>query len=190
MLFKLLYSEPFEQLEVAMCRRAGRRETHGYPSAPLTAVQVPARQPLYDGNVASNSGGRELLAAYWDAMVMCSADHLQAAGGNSKLHLSQQTPKGQRHHFPTPIVACGGRLVLPRICTACQRSFRVKVGVRADAPTSRIQDRQRMPQVAQACRWPLCCCPQALATPHAARKRLESYSSFVQQLQLVVRQSD
>lgn len=83
MLFILLYSEPFEQLQMAMCRRTARRDTHGYPSA---AVQVPARQPLYHGNVASNSGGREILEVYWDAMIMYSADHLQAAGGNSKMH--------------------------------------------------------------------------------------------------------
>ena len=45
--------------------------------------------------------------------------------------------------------------MLPRFCTVCQRSSHVKVGVRAGAPTSRIQDHHRLPQVAQACRWPL-----------------------------------
>ena len=59
--------------------------------------------------------------------------------------------------------------MLPRFCTVCQRSSHVKVGVRAGAPTSRIQDHHRLPQVAQACRWPLLLSASACNTARSSK---------------------
>jgi len=59
--------------------------------------------------------------------------------------------------------------VLPRFCTVCQRSSHVKVGVRAGAPTSRIQDHHWLPPVAQACRWPLLLSASACNTARSSK---------------------
>ena len=63
-----LYSEPFEHLQMAMCRCAACRDCHGtYAFLAVLHLLGTALQPLYDGKITCYGGERVVPAAYWDA---------------------------------------------------------------------------------------------------------------------------
>jgi hypothetical protein len=80
-----LASEPLEHFQMTMCRRAACRAGHAFLSQLLTAFRVSLAKPLYDDKMAHDGGGLVSPAKH-TAMIMCNADHVQVAGGNSKLH--------------------------------------------------------------------------------------------------------